>query len=94
MRVFNDRGACLAGAVLSEDLRPGVVQLATGAWFDPVDGPENLCAHGNPNVLTADVPTSRLTQGCVGQHALVEVELYVGDPPPVTVGRRPRITAR
>ncbi|MDN3356379.1 molybdopterin-dependent oxidoreductase [Actinomadura sp. DC4] len=88
VRVFNDRGACLAGAVLSERLRPGVVQLATGAWYDPSG---SLCVHGNPNVLTADVPTSQLSQGCTGQHALVEVEPYAGDPPPLTVLRPPSI---
>ena len=38
VRVFNDRGACLAGAVLTTAVRPGVVQLPTGAWFDPVPG--------------------------------------------------------
>jgi biotin/methionine sulfoxide reductase len=87
VRVFNDRGACLAGAVLTADVRPGVAQLPTGAWFDPVPGHEGapLCAHGNPNVLTADVPSSRLSQGCTGQHALVEIERLAGDPPPVTV---------
>ena len=37
VRLYNDRGACLAGAVLSEALRPGVVQLSTGAWYDPED---------------------------------------------------------
>ncbi len=88
VRVFNDKGACLAGAVLSEDVRPSVVQLPTGAWFDPVEdhptGP--LCAHGNPNVLTTDRPTSRLTQGCTGQHALVQIERFDGEAPPVTVG--------
>ncbi|TKA09266.1 molybdopterin-dependent oxidoreductase [Actinacidiphila oryziradicis] len=90
VRVFNDRGACLAGAVLTGRVRPGVVRLPTGAWFDPVPGHEPpLCAHGNPNVLTADIPSSRLSQGCVGQHALVEVERYEGDPPPVTVRRPP-----
>ncbi|GHG03479.1 MULTISPECIES: molybdopterin dinucleotide binding domain-containing protein [Amycolatopsis] len=54
VRIFNARGACLARAVLDDGLRPGVVQLPTGVWFDPVDdrptGP--LCAHGHPNVLT------------------------------------------
>jgi biotin/methionine sulfoxide reductase len=88
VRVFNDLGACLAGAVLSTDIRPSVVQLPTGAWFDPVEdhptGP--LCAHGNPNVLTADRPTSRLAQGCTGQHTLVQIERFDGEPPPVTVG--------
>jgi len=61
---------------LSEDLMPGVVQLPTGAWYDPIDPaaerPE--CRHGNPNVLTRDMPTSALSQGCSGQLAKVEVE--------------------
>jgi biotin/methionine sulfoxide reductase len=90
VRVFNDRGACLAGAVLTTELRPGVVQLPTGAWFDPIDdasGP--LCAHGNPNVLTADIPSSRLSQGCTGQHALVDIERHTGPLPPVTVASAP-----
>ena len=91
VRIFNDRGACLAGAVLTERVRPGVLRLPTGAWFDPVPGVEPpLCAHGNPNVLTADLPSSRLSQGCVGQHALVELERWRGgDPPPVTVRSPP-----
>jgi biotin/methionine sulfoxide reductase len=91
VRVFNDRGACLAGAVLTTAIRRGVVRLPTGAWFDPVPGigPAPLCAHGNPNVLTADIPSSRLSQGCAGQHALVEVERWAGAPPPLTIGRPP-----
>jgi biotin/methionine sulfoxide reductase len=84
VRVFNQRGACLAGARLSEALRPGVVQLSTGAWFDPVDEDASLCAHGNPNVLTADLPTSRLSQCSTGQHTRVQVERYAGPLPPIT----------
>ena len=59
-RVFNDRGACLAGVVVSDAIRRGVIELATGAWFDPVDPatPGSLEKHGNPNVLTIDKPTS------------------------------------
>ena len=69
VRLYNDRGACLAGAVLSEALRPGVVQLSTGAWYDPEDptADKPLCVHGNPNVLTRDAGTSKLAQGCTGQ---------------------------
>jgi biotin/methionine sulfoxide reductase len=94
VRLYNDRGACLAAAVLSEALRPGVIQLSTGAWYDP-DDPDSenpLCVHGNPNVLTRDAGTSRLAQGCTGQLSLVEVERFEGplprvkafDPPPGT----------
>ncbi|GAA3751571.1 molybdopterin-dependent oxidoreductase [Salinactinospora qingdaonensis] len=94
VRVANDRGSCLAGAVISDDVRPGVVQLSTGAWYDPsgAQAGEATCVHGNPNVLTADVGTSSLSQGCTGQHALVEVERYAGEPPPVRVFTPPRTT--
>ncbi|MHA6757798.1 molybdopterin dinucleotide binding domain-containing protein [Streptacidiphilus sp. PAMC 29251] len=96
LRVFNDRGACLVGAVLTDRVRRGVVRLPTGAWFDPVPGVEPpLCAHGNPNALTADLPSSRLSQGCTGQHALVQIERWPDDvpPPPVTVRQPPLFTA-
>ncbi|MFH9111614.1 molybdopterin-dependent oxidoreductase [Streptomyces globisporus] len=65
VRVYNDRGSCLAGAVISDDVMPGVVQLSTGAWWDPVQPglSGTLDRHGNPNVLTADRPCSRLSQG-------------------------------
>jgi len=32
VRIHNDRGSCLAAAVLSDSLREGVVELPTGAW--------------------------------------------------------------
>ncbi|MEU7296393.1 molybdopterin-dependent oxidoreductase [Streptomyces exfoliatus] len=83
VRVHNDRGSCLAGAVLSDDVMPGVVQLSTGAWWDPVRPglSGTLDRHGNPNVLTADRPCSRLSQGPSALSALVDVEVY-GDPLP------------
>jgi biotin/methionine sulfoxide reductase len=85
VRLFNHRGACLAGAIVSEAVRPGVVQLATGAWYDPLDPAEDnpLCVHGNPNVLTRDAPTSRLAQACTGQLTVVEVERFQGELPPI-----------
>jgi biotin/methionine sulfoxide reductase len=85
IRLFNDRGACLAAVSLSEDVCRGVVHLPTGAWYDPVDPDEDspLCVHGNPNVLTRDVGTSRLAQGCTGQLTAVEVERFTGNLPPI-----------
>ena len=96
VRLFNDRGSCLAGAVVTTDVRPGVVQLSTGAWFDPDDPTAEIamCRHGNPNVLTRDVGTSRLSQGCSGQHALVEMERVAGEPPPVRAFEPPVIEER
>jgi biotin/methionine sulfoxide reductase len=63
-----------------------VVQLATGAWFDP-ENPSaigSLDKHGNPNVLTLDKGTSRLAQCSSAQTALVEVERFSGPLPKVT----------
>ncbi len=96
VRVFNDRGQCLAGAVLSEQVRCGVVQMATGAWFDPAEPGEigSLCKHGSVNVLTLDKGTSRLAQGPSAHTCLVEVERYEGEPPPVTAFDPPTIVRR
>lgn len=96
VRVFNDRGACLAGLVIDDRLRPDVVQLATGAWFDPVDpaDPDSMCGHGNPNVLTDDAGTSSLSHGCTGAHVLVQVEKYTGAPPRVRAHDPPVVALR
>ena len=55
-------GACLAGVIVSEDVRPGVVRMQTGAWYDPLEPGKagSLDRHGNPNVLTQDRGTSKL----------------------------------
>ena len=80
VRVFNDRGACLAGVALSSDMRPDVVSLPTGAWFKPDDPsrPDSLELGGNPNVLTRDLGTSGLAQGPSSGTCQVQVELFSG----------------
>jgi biotin/methionine sulfoxide reductase len=87
VRLFNDRGACLAAVALTEGIRPGVVELPTGAWFDPAG--ESLEIHGNPNVLTRDAGTSKLAQGPTAHSCLIEVEKYAGELPDLTVFRQP-----
>ncbi|CAM5761563.1 molybdopterin guanine dinucleotide-containing S/N-oxide reductase [Bosea minatitlanensis] len=85
VRLFNERGACLAGVALTDGIRRGVIQLPTGAWYDPADPEEDkpLCVHGNPNVLTRDIGTSALAQGCTGQLTTVQVERFDGNLPPI-----------
>ena len=85
VRLFNARGACLAAARVTDGIRQGVVQLPTGAWYDPADPAEDapLCVHGNPNVLTRDVGTSKLAQGCTGQITIVALERFTGNLPPI-----------
>ncbi len=85
IRLFNERGACLAGVTLTQDIVRGIIQLPTGAWYDPSDPEENmpLCVHGNPNVLTRDIGTSAFAQGCTGQLTTVNVERFEGNLPPI-----------
>ncbi|MET7770586.1 molybdopterin-dependent oxidoreductase [Nocardia sp. NPDC005366] len=89
VRVFNDRGSCLAGLVIDDAVRPGVAQLSTGGWYDPDPSDPTFCRHGNPNVLTADRPASALSQGCAGQLALVQVERFRGALPALGIDRPP-----
>jgi len=95
VRVFNDRGAFLAGVVVADHLRPGVVQISTGAWYDPAKGgqPGSLEKHGNPNVVTLDGGTSQLAQSTVVQTVLVQVE-KCESPPPVTAFASPQFASR
>ena len=111
IRLFNARGACLAGGPRHRRHRarrgpacrpaPGTIPM------DPEDDAP-LCVHGNPNVLTRDVGTSSLAQGCTGQLTTVEVETFhrqsAADPGfrsgvakrgrPVWVQGRPRVARR
>ena len=93
VRIFNNRGACLAGAVITDDVMPNVVQISTGAWYDPLIPGQNgsLDVHGNPNVLTIDKGTSKLSQGPSAMSALVEVELFKAVLPPIKIFTPPKV---
>ncbi|EME1774678.1 hypothetical protein VWW15_002872, partial [Cronobacter sakazakii] len=45
---------------------------------------QGLCKNGAVNVLTRDIPTSRLGNGCAANSSLVRVEKYRGPAPDVT----------
>jgi biotin/methionine sulfoxide reductase len=81
VELFNERGRCLAGAIVTDDIMPGVARLATGAWWDrTADG---LDRNGNPNNLTLDRGASSFSQGCSAQTCLVQAMRYRGDAPPI-----------
>jgi biotin/methionine sulfoxide reductase len=77
IRLWNDRGACLATACLTDALQRGVIVLPTGAWYTPM-GNSGLDISGNPNVLTLDIGTSQFGQGCSAHTCLVRVEPFAG----------------
>ncbi|PWC13969.1 molybdopterin guanine dinucleotide-containing S/N-oxide reductase [Brenneria corticis] len=76
VEVSNDRGRIYAGVRITDGVTPGVVIMATGAWFDPGFGQKEwhpVEQSGNANVLTLDIGTSSLTQGPNAMSCLVEV---------------------
>jgi biotin/methionine sulfoxide reductase len=93
VELFNDRGSCLAAAVPSDDVMPGVARLSTGAWFDP-DPLTGLEKHGNPNVLTLDAGASGLSQGCSAQTCLIDIRRATGPVPDVTAFDPPDFVGR
>jgi len=92
VRVFNVRGQTLAGAIVSEDIRPGVVNLCEGGWYDPMERgkPGSLCKHGHANTLVKDKPTSSFAQSNNGNTTLVEIEKYTGKIPEITAFDPPK----
>ena len=46
VRVFNDRGQVLAGAKVTEAMRPGVIRVDEGSWYDPLKS-------GKPGTLSS-----------------------------------------
>ena len=84
VRVYNDRGQTLAGAVLSDNFPTGVVRLQEGAWYSPVDEKVGaLDSYGDPNNVTLDIGTSRLAQAVCANTCLVNVEKFTGTAPSV-----------
>ena len=77
---------------LTTDIRPGVIRISEGGWFDPVDArqPGSLCRYGDVNNLTIGIGTSRLAQGNCGHTAVAQVEKYRGKPPNTEVFNTPR----
>ncbi|WP_066459323.1 trimethylamine-N-oxide reductase TorA [Castellaniella caeni] len=91
VRLYNGRGSVLAGAVVTNRIRPGVIMLQEGAWYDPdkPGDPSAQCKHGLINVLTINKGTSQLAQGNIANTCLVEVERYAKTPPAVTAFTAP-----
>ncbi|MTD37391.1 molybdopterin guanine dinucleotide-containing S/N-oxide reductase [Erwinia sp. CPCC 100877] len=83
VRVWNQRGQVLAGAQVTEDIKPGVICIHEGGWPDLAPEAGGICRHGAVNVLTLDIPTSRLANGCAANSSLVWLEKYHGPELPV-----------
>lgn len=85
VRVFNDRGQLLAGAVVSDNYPPGVIRIYEGAWYGPLNEKVGaIDTYGDPNTVTMDIGTSELAQATSANTVVVQMEKYTGEVPPVT----------
>ncbi len=87
VRLFNDRGQVLAGAIVTPDILKGTICLHKGGWYDPAKPGEKgaLDKYGSPNLLTLDQPlSSRFAQATIAGTAICDVEKWKGETLPVT----------
>ncbi len=85
VRVFNDRGQLLAGAVLTDSYPRGVIRIEEGAWYGPLSEKVGaICTYGDPNTLTQDIGSSELAQATSANTCIVDFEKFTGKVPPVT----------
>lgn len=93
VRVSSRRGSVLAGVLVTDRVRPDTVVVRHGAWYDPEEPGEegSLDVHGCDNVLTIDIPSSRLSNGNVANSSQVRIERWTKDLPRVRVWEQPEI---
>ena len=75
VEVYNDRGSVLAGVVVTNSIRDGVVAIEEGAWYSPedMDAKRPRCNSGQVNVLTSSRPTSSMAQATTANSTLVSI---------------------
>jgi trimethylamine-N-oxide reductase (cytochrome c) len=73
VKVYNERGAVLGGAYVTERLMPGVVYVDHGARYDPIV-PGELDRGGAINTITPHNTTSKKATGMAVSSFLVEVQ--------------------
>ncbi|NCB82477.1 MAG: twin-arginine translocation signal domain-containing protein [Bacilli bacterium] len=80
VEVYNARGRILAGAVVTEDIRPSVIAIEEGAWYSPegVFGKDERCNSGHCNVLTSSRPSSQMAQATSVNTTLVAIKKAEG----------------
>ncbi len=94
VEVYNGRGKILAGAVVTKDIREGVVAIEEGAWYSPED-PMKDGSRGNSgqvNVLTSSRPTSQASQSCAANTVLVAIKKAEGEFVPNQAHLMPKVT--
>ena len=93
VEVYNGRGKLLAGAVVTKDIREGVVAIEEGAWYSSenpmVDGSRDNS--GLANVLTSSRPTSQASQSTTANTVLVAIKKAEGKIVPNQAHMMPKV---
>ncbi|MDM7255499.1 MAG: molybdopterin-dependent oxidoreductase, partial [Paracoccus sp. (in: a-proteobacteria)] len=71
VELYNDRGTVIAGAVVSDEIMPGVVSIYEGGW--PQLDSKGRCNSGLVNFLTSTQRASGLSQATTANTCLVEM---------------------
>lgn len=71
VELYNDRGTIIAGAVVSDDIMPGVVSIYEGCW--PQLDSKGRCNSGLVNFLTSTQRSSGLSEATSANTVLVEM---------------------
>jgi trimethylamine-N-oxide reductase (cytochrome c) len=81
VKVYNDRGAVICAAVLTERLARGVAHsYESSALYEPMGEPGRSVDRGGVvNLLMPHRSQTKSTHSLAGSHALVEIELWDGE---------------
>ncbi|MDU8929346.1 molybdopterin-dependent oxidoreductase [Alisedimentitalea sp. MJ-SS2] len=72
VEIYNDRGACIAGAVLSDEIMPGVISIYEGAW--PSVDSKGRCNSGLVNFVTSTQRSSGLSNATSANTCLASIK--------------------
>jgi anaerobic selenocysteine-containing dehydrogenase len=78
VKIFNERGAVLGGAYVTERVMPGVIYMDHGARYDPII-PGELDRGGAINTISPHNITSKNATGMVVSGYLVEAQKVIGE---------------
>jgi molybdopterin guanine dinucleotide-containing S/N-oxide reductase-like protein len=75
---FNDKGETLAGAYVTERIKPGTLRIFYGSFWEPEDprNPGSLDRGGSGNILTSNAPQSYHCYLHRKQHMMVDVRKW------------------
>ena len=71
VEIFNDRGTIIAGAVVSDEIMPGVISIYEGCW--PSLDSKGRCNSGLVNFLTSTTKSSGLSQATTANTCLASL---------------------